>query len=52
MKLGSLVVVGEVESVKENGSYFIVKCVFIEHIIFLYYAPSGGGRIYGEGGRK
>lgn len=49
MILGSLVVVGEVVSVKENGSYFIVKSVFIEHSIFLYYAPPREGRIYGEG---
>lgn len=45
-------VVGEVVSVKEKGSYFIVKCVFTEHIIFLYFALSGEGRIYGEGGLK
>lgn len=51
MKLGSLVVVGEVVSVKENGIYFIVKCVLIEHSFFCTTHRQEGENLWGRGSK-
>lgn len=52
MKLGSLVVVGEVVSVKENGSYFIVKCVIYRTHYFFVLRTVGRGENLWERGSK
>lgn len=42
---------GSCVCVKENGSYFIVKCVFIEHIIFCTTHRREGENLWGRGSK-